>query len=104
MTMDSFTIRSAEAVALPATCGDQRPRRPQQNREVEQERRVLHVEEIVLELVARLLARRGVVVMNLSPAGHARAEAVALVVHRHDGEELVHEDAALGTRADEAHV
>src|SRR3989442_263099 len=89
MTMESFTYRSAEALALPASCGDQGPRGPQQNREVEQERGVLHVEQIVFELVARLLARRGVVVMYLSPAGHARPKAVPLVVHRHDGQELV---------------
>src|SRR5262249_61328486 len=38
------------------------------------------------------------------PAGDARQQAVALVVHRHRGEELVHEFAALRPRTDQAHV
>src|SRR5215208_2206148 len=98
MTMESFTI------ALPAPRADQRPRRPQQDREVEQERRVLHVEQIVFELLPRLLARCGVVVVDLPPAGDAWPEAVPLVVHRHRGEEFVDEDAALGPRTDQAHI
>src|SRR5262249_28331663 len=108
MTMESFTrkdaLRSLRPLRSSAARRDERPRRPQQDREVEQERGVLHVEQIVFELLTRLLARCGVIVVNLSPAGDARAQAVALVVHRHRGEELVDEDAALGPRSDEAHV
>src|ERR1700704_1332807 len=104
MMIESFTGAVCEkTIALPATHPDHGPRRPQQDREIEQERRVLHIEEIVFELLARLLRRCGVVVVDLPPTGDPRPEPVTLVVQRDGREELVHELTAFRTRADEAH-
>src|SRR5688572_24533773 len=78
--------------------------RLQQHHEVEGERVVLDVVEVVLELLARVLGRGTVAVAHLRPAGDARLDEMPLGIEGNGFGELLHEGRALRPRADEAHV
>src|SRR5207237_8186851 len=71
---------------------------------VEEERLVERVVEVVLELVLRVVDGRAVRIADLRPPGDARLHRLAKAEERDLGLELVDEEGALGTRADEAHV
>ena len=68
------------------------------------ERQVLDVEEVVLQLLQRVLDARAVGVADLRPAGQAGPDDVALAVERNLPRELPDELRPLGPRSDQAHV
>src|SRR6266849_525374 len=78
--------------------------RVQQNQEIEEERKVLDVVQIVLQLLERVVDRGAVTVLDLGPAGDSRLHREPLHVVRDLPLEFVDELRPLGTRPDEAHV
>ena len=72
--------------------------------EVERDRQVLDVEEVVLQLLHRVFDAGAVGVAHLRPAGQAGLDDVALAVERNLAVKLLHELRALGPRPHEAHV
>src|SRR5438874_12492698 len=75
---------------------------PGEDLQVEQERPVLDVVEVVFD--ALLDAGVAAQAVDLRPAGHSALHHVAKLVARDSAAELIDEDGALRPRADEAHV
>src|SRR6185295_9199730 len=72
--------------------------------EVEEEREILDVVEVILQLLECVLDRRSVVVLYLGPAGYARFDRESFHVVRDlllQGDNKLR---PLGPRSDEAHV
>src|ERR1700686_3480765 len=78
--------------------------RLEQHRNVEQERMILHVVDVVLEFFNRLFERRSVAGAHLRPAGDSRAHAVPHRVKRDCLGELRDEARALRSRSHQAHL
>src|SRR6185312_8290463 len=76
----------------------------QENREIEQQRVVLYVVEVVLQLLERILLRRPVWIAELRPSGDAGLYAVALHVIRNALGELGDELRALRSGPHQAHL
>src|SRR3569623_3847431 len=75
--------RAMEPRGLPRALSEQHHAHGfEQDHEVEQEAVVLHVIQVVFQLLDRLLDRRAVRVSHLRPAGEARLAAVARGVER----------------------
>ena len=78
--------------------------RREDDEQVERDRQVLDVEEVVLQLLHRVFDARAVGVAHLRPSGQAGPDDVALAVERNLLGQLLDELRPLGPRADEAHV
>ena len=78
--------------------------REEKDEQVERDREVLHVEEIVLKLLHRILDAGAVGVAHLRPPGHAGPHAVAKTVKRNRPTEALDELRTLRTRTNQAHV
>src|SRR5207248_6723039 len=76
----------------------------QKHHEIEGEAVVLHVIEVVLELLLRVLFRSAVAVAHLRPAGDPRLDEMALRIERDGASERLDEYRPLGPRTDEAHL
>src|SRR5690606_7313040 len=74
------------------------------DQDIQPQRKVLDVIEIVLDLDTCLVGIAGIALHHLGPARDARPHDVAINVERNLGVELVHEYPLLGARADQAHV
>src|SRR5262245_8058505 len=75
-----------------------------QDGEVEDEREMLHVIEVVAELFERVLDRRAVAVADLCPPGDAGFDRMPHHVKRNLAGELLDEEWTLGPGPDEAHL
>src|SRR5205085_9681679 len=78
--------------------------RVEQDRQVEQERLVLDVEQIVLQLLQRILEGAAVPIIDLRPARQSRLHDVTLLEVRDLLRQVVHEMRPLRPRADQRHV
>src|SRR5882672_4203691 len=76
----------------------------EQDQEVEEERKVLDVVEIVLQLLERVVDGGAVVILVLGPAGDAELHGEPLHVEENLLLEILDELRTLGARSDEAHV
>src|SRR6218665_2303049 len=74
----------------------------QHDQQIQEERVVLDVVQVVLQLLDRILDRRAVLVTNLSPARHARFDAVTHGVIRNLADQLIHKELTLRAGADHA--
>src|SRR5690606_27595905 len=74
------------------------------NSQIKQQSVVLHVEEVILELLDRILLRGTVRIAELRPPCNARFDRVALPIVRDALVQLLHELGALRARTDEAHL
>src|SRR4051812_35170596 len=72
--------------------------------EVERDRQVLDVEELVLEFLESIFAACAVRVFHLRPTREPRPHGVPLAVKRNLLSELLDELRALGPRSNETHV
>src|SRR5690606_28223402 len=78
--------------------------RVEKDEEIQEQRVVLDVVEVVLQLGACILDRRAIRIAHLRPAGDTRLHAVAYVVVGNVLDQVAHEERALGARADETQV
>src|SRR5713226_8496526 len=78
--------------------------RVEQDQEIEEERKVLDVVQVVLQLLERVVDRSAVAVLDLGPAGDSRLHREPLHVVRDLSLEFVDELRPLGSWPDEAHV
>src|SRR5262245_2346754 len=95
-------VTSARGLSVGMLLSEPAEKRQDEDLQVEQQRPVLHVIEVVLD--ALLERRVAAPAVDLGPAGHAAAHAVTQHVTWDALLELLHEGRALGARADEAHV
>src|SRR5258705_12295982 len=72
--------------------------------EIEEQREILDVVEVILQLLECALDRRSVLVLYLGPAGDARLDGESFHVVRNLLLQRDHELRPLGARSDEAHV
>src|SRR4030095_4212030 len=72
--------------------------------DVEKERVVLYVIQVVLQLLHRVFERRAVVIANLRPSGQSGFHTVTHRLIGYLAGELVNEVRAFGPRPNEAHV
>src|SRR6185312_2576606 len=75
-----------------------------QDGEIEEEIVVLHIIEVVSELLPRILDRLAIAVIHLRPAGDAGFDPVPEVIIGHFPAQLLDEIGALGPGADKAHI
>src|SRR2546426_5234625 len=75
-----------------------------ENEQVEEDREVLDVVEVVLELFQRVFDRGAVAILDLGPAGNARLGSEAMDVEGYFRLELTHEVGSLGSRTYQAHL
>src|SRR5205823_2358689 len=87
----------------PAPPQDHRLQRLHDDDEIERNRKILDVVEIVLELFNRVFDACPIRVADLRPAGHARLDYVTLAVERDALRQLAHELGAFRSRSDETH-
>src|SRR5262245_42020 len=78
--------------------------RVEQDRQVEEQRLVLDVEQVVLELLHRVLEARAVPIIDLRPARQPGLDDVALAEVGDLRRQLVDEHRPLGPRADDRHL
>src|SRR5215470_18385976 len=76
----------------------------EQDQEVEEQREVLDVVEVVLQLLERIFDRGAVAILDLRPAGESRLHGQPLHVIRDFLLQALHELRSLRSRSDEAHV
>src|SRR5947209_4519533 len=74
------------------------------NRAVKQQRHVLEIEQVVLELAKRIFHSGAVGIPYLGPSGEAGTRGMPLVVVEDFLAQHVHENRALRTRTHKAHV
>src|SRR5262245_28089340 len=78
--------------------------RLQEDREVEEQRAVLHIEQVVLQLLGGIGLVRAVRIAELRPTRDARLDRVPLAVERNRAIEMRDKFRPLGARTDEAHL
>src|SRR5215475_3960763 len=76
----------------------------EQDQEVEEQRKILDVIEVVLQLLQRIFDRGAVAIPDLRPAGESRLHGQPLHVVRDFLLKALHELRPLRSRSDEAHV
>src|SRR5688572_14670380 len=76
----------------------------EENEEVQRQRQVLDVVQVVLQLLERAFYAVGVVVADLRPSCYSRFEDVTLTVERDLVRQTRYEFGALGPRADQTHL
>src|SRR6185437_1709467 len=78
--------------------------RVHQDHEIEENRAVLHVIEVVGQLLLGVFDRRAIGIIDLRPAGDARLYRMTLAMEGDRLGELVDEERTLWPRPDEAHI
>src|SRR5262249_1848346 len=89
---------------LPAISKQHDPDGLEDNPDVEEERDVFDIVEIVLQFLNRVLHRRAVAVIDLGPTGQPRLDQMALGVELNLFAQLLDEERSFGARPDEAHL
>src|SRR5213593_768658 len=98
-------VRRGRGASLPGALAKKNDaRRLEQDDEIQDERVVLDVVEIVFQLLDRLLDSRAVRVAHLGPPRQARFDTVPHGVERNLLGQHRHEFRTFGSRADEAHL
>src|SRR4051812_27225516 len=98
------TCAPAAASLLRTLAGQNHAHGLEQDDDVEEQRVILDVVEVVLQLLDRVVDRRAVVIAHLRPSGDTGLHAVPHRVIGNLAGELVYEVRALGAWPDKAHV
>src|SRR2546430_15989669 len=93
-----------EPVALASPPTDDRAESPREDLEVEPERSVLDVEQVVLELARHVLGRARVAALDLRPTGQPWLDEQPRPEMRNRGFQVALELGPLRPRSDEAHI
>src|SRR6185437_9947245 len=78
--------------------------RPNEDDEIEQQRRIFHIEQVELQFLPCVVKRRAVWKVNLSPTANSWLDGVTFAIKSNLLFEMVHKIRPLRSRAYEAHV